>query len=118
MSEQKTLRDEIAIEAMKSILSSRQYFAEEGVAAYSYALADAMMAERAKNAPKDDGGLVKCDGPIKDDSVWIEWNGKDEKLPVSPGTIVEVNWQHCKGSDVGMAAMWNGCYVKSYRLVK
>lgn len=68
--------------------------------------ADAMLTERAKNAPQ------------ADDDGWIEWNGQSNSYPVNSETSVEVTWIKYEGSDIGEAKWWNWDAVKSYRLVK
>lgn len=100
MNEQKTLRDEFASDAMKAIISSPKDYTScadssapmmtwPEIAKGAYQMADAMLAERAKNAPKAD-----ADG-------WIEWGGGE--CPVAESRIVEVKY---RDGDKGTAAAY------------
>lgn len=56
----RTLRDDIAIEAMRSFLANRLFTSPEDAAKDSYAYADAMMAERVKKKEGDaDGSTIR-----------------------------------------------------------
>lgn len=112
MSDKKTLRDYFAAKAMAGSLANSsltfQNGEEDRFASWCYKMADAMLAERAKNATK------------YDEDGWIEWNGG--KCPVSPSHTVEV--KIANNIDYADNFRWsyddsdNDIKIIAYRLVK